>query len=77
VIDVDEEQRKRFKAAVDRKSAEAEAASRATPETPPAAGGQIQGDQANLRSPAESQDSFSEREKGSRHRKVTADKWNQ
>jgi hypothetical protein len=74
---MEEEQRKRFREAVDRKSAEAEAASHATPDQPPPATGGVQGDQPDLRSAAESQDSFSEREKGSRHGKVTADKWNQ
>jgi hypothetical protein len=74
---MDEQQRKRFKRAVDRKSAEAEAASRAPDENQTPNSGDVQGDQPNLRSPAESQDSFSERDKGSRHRKVTADKWNQ
>jgi hypothetical protein len=74
---MEEQQRKRFKRAVERKAAEAEAASRATPDPAPPRDGGVRGDQANLRSAAESQDSFSEREKGSRHGKVTADKWNQ
>jgi hypothetical protein len=74
---MDEEQRKRFKAAVERKAAQSQAASQRSPDAPPSAGEEIQGDQPNLRSAAESQDSFSEREKASRHGKVTADKWNQ
>jgi hypothetical protein len=74
---MEEEQRKRFREAVDRKSAEAEAASHVQPDHPSPAGGDIEGEQPNLRSPAEAQDSFSEREKGTRHRKMTADNWNQ
>jgi hypothetical protein len=78
VIEMDEEQRKRFKRAVDRKAAESEAASRATRDSAsPAGASGVQGDQAGLQGAAESQDSFSEREKASRHGKVTADKWNQ
>jgi len=75
---VDEQQQERFKQAVERKARESEAASRATQQNAPGeeAGG-IQGDQESLRSPSQPQDTFSPREKNTRHRKVTADKWNQ
>jgi hypothetical protein len=74
---MDEQQRKAFKRAVERKSEEAEAASRASQEHPPGDAGGPGGTQPNLVSPAESQDSYDERAKGSRHGKVTADNWNQ
>ena len=74
---MDENQQARFKEAVDRKAAESEAASRATQHQPPGEAGDIHGDQDSLRSPAQTQDAFSARDKNSRHRKVTADKWNQ
>ena len=35
------------------------------------------GDEPDLHSPARPQDEFNPRAKGTRHRKVTADKWNQ
>jgi hypothetical protein len=75
---VDQEQQERFKHAVERKARASEAASQATQhDTAQPEGGAIQGDQESLRSPAQPQDTFSAREKNTRHRKVTADKWNQ
>jgi hypothetical protein len=75
---MDPEEQKRFKAAVDRKARASEEASRTTQHGAPGdeAGG-IEGDQESLRSPSQPQDTFSPRDKNTRHRKVTADKWNQ
>lgn len=73
---MDEEQDRRFRAAVERKKQESEAASRATQQNPSGDAG-VHGDQENLRSVAENQDTFSVRDKNTRHKKVTADKWNQ
>jgi hypothetical protein len=49
------------------------------PERPPLTprGSAVQGDEPDLYSPARPQDEYSPRAKGTRHRKVTADKWNQ
>jgi hypothetical protein len=75
---VDQEQQERFKDAVERKARASEAASRSTQHGSPGnEDGAIQGDQESLRSPSQPQDTFSAREKNTRHRKVTADKWNQ
>jgi hypothetical protein len=75
---VEREQQKRFKEAVERKARASEAASRATQEDAPGSeAGGIEGDQESLRSPSQPQDTFSPRDKNTRHRKVTADKWNQ
>jgi len=80
---MDEEQRKRFRDAVDRKSEAAEEASkqpgRMNPQDPSKvildASGQMQpGLQTDDRS---SQDTFSVRDKNSGKGKKTADKWNQ
>jgi hypothetical protein len=70
------EQLDRFKAAVDRKSEAAEAASHVQSPggTPPEA---IQGTQAPLEEDGRVQDVFSVRDKNSGHGKKTADKWNQ
>jgi hypothetical protein len=73
---MDAEQDRRFREAVERKREQADAASRAT-QPGNAEGGDLAGDQENLREPGRPQDTFSPREKNSRHKKVTADKWNQ
>jgi hypothetical protein len=75
---MDKDQQDRFKQAVERKKAEAKAASqRPRPTGPPPEDptlGEIQPDLiAHERPP----DELSPREKSTRHRKVTADKWNQ
>jgi hypothetical protein len=75
---MDEEQQDRFKEAVERKARASEAASRERGEGSPGdESAEIQGDQESLRSPAQPQDTFSVRDKNTRHGKVTADKWNQ
>ena len=65
---MEEEQRQRFEDAVERKKDESEAASRAT-------------SRRNARTdepePEQPDDAGSPRQKNSRHRQVTADKWNQ
>ena len=79
---MDPEQQERFRAAVDRKSAEAEEASKhpgqnprlGTPVTLDASGQMQPGIQTDDRGP---QDTFSVRDKNSGHGKKTADKWNQ
>jgi hypothetical protein len=72
---MDPKQQERFREALDRKEAEAEAASH-NPRQEPGAGG-VPGDRAELSDTAHEQDDFSVRDKNSRHGKVTADKWNQ
>jgi hypothetical protein len=75
---MDQEQQDALKEAVERKSRAAEAASQETREGAPGdESGGIQGDQESLRSPSQPQDTLSPRDKSTRHRKVTADKWNQ
>jgi hypothetical protein len=75
---MDQEQQQRFKDAVERKARASEDASHETGEgSPGSEAGEVQGDQENLRSPSQPQDTFSPRDKNTRHRKVTADKWNQ
>ena len=75
---MDHEQQDRFKDAVERKARDAETASRETREGwPGSESGGIQGDQESLRSPSQPQDTLSARDKNTRHRKVTADRWNQ
>ena len=74
---MEREQQERFKEAVERKARAAEEASRATQDTAPGNEGGIEGDQESLRSAAQPQDTFSVRDKSTRHKKVTADKWNQ
>jgi hypothetical protein len=73
---MDTEQQERFRKAVDRKSEEAEAASR-QPGAQNAAPEQIHGDEPELSEPGQEQDTFSVRDKNSGHGKKTADKWNQ
>jgi|1186.fasta_scaffold46197_2 hypothetical protein len=75
---MDNEQQERMKAAVERKARAAEEASRETGEgSPGSEAGGVQGDQESLRSASQPQDTLSARDKNTRHRKVTADKWNQ
>src|SRR3712207_5866484 len=61
---MDPEQQQRFREAVDRKSREAEQASRATQQEP-AERPEIKGDQENLYATGETQDTFSVRDKNS------------
>ena len=63
----DEHQHERFREAVERKKQESKEASERTDDTV-GGGSEIEGDQADEQSP---------RTQGSRHKKVTADKWNQ
>ena len=75
---MDQEQQQRFKDAVERMARASETASRSTQHgSPGSEDGGIQGDQESLRSPSQPQERLSPREKNTRHRKVTADKWNQ
>ena len=74
---MDQEQDQRFRDAVERKKQESEAASQATANGPAGEDGGVRGDQESLRSPSQPQDTFSARDKNTRHKKVTADKWNQ
>jgi hypothetical protein len=74
---MDQEQDQRFRDAVERKKSESDAAARASRSGPQGEEGHLGGDQESLRSPSEPQDTFSSREKNTRHKKVTADKWNQ
>jgi len=75
---MDNEQQDRLKDAVERKARAAEAASQETGEGAPGSeSGGVQGDQESLRSSSQPQDTLSSRAKNTRHRKVTADKWNQ
>jgi hypothetical protein len=74
---MDQEQDERFRDAVERKKSDSDAAARASR---PGAHGEerhIGGDQETLRSASQPQDTFSTRDKNTRHKKVTADKWNQ
>jgi hypothetical protein len=74
---VDQQQRERFKEAVERKTRASHAASRSIEHGPPGSeDGRAQGDRESLRDPSQPQATFSPREKNTRHRKVTADKWN-
>jgi hypothetical protein len=72
----DERQNERFAEAVERKKQQSKEASERTGDTPPG-GSEVEGDQPDLTSPARPQDEYSTRAKGSQHKKVTADKWNQ
>ena len=74
-----DEQLDRFRAAVDRKSADAEAASHATSEAPPGVAPPVTAtdEQAPRLETGRSQDVRSVRDKNSGHGKKTADKWNQ
>jgi hypothetical protein len=71
-----EEQDERFREAVERKKQESKEASEQTADSTRGSSG-IEGDQPDLTSPARPQDEYSTRAKGSQHKKVTADKWNQ
>ena len=71
----EERHHERFAEAVDRKKKAAKEASEHAPR--PDGGSEIEGDQPDLTSPARPQDEYSTRAKGSQHKKVTADKWNQ
>jgi hypothetical protein len=72
----EKEQLERFREAVDRKSAAAEAASHAG--GPPGADPRgIEGDQRSLHEDGRTQDVSGVRDKNSGHGKKTADKWNQ
>ena len=74
---MEREQQKRFKEAVERKARASEAASQATRHGAPGSEDEIQGDQESLRSPSQPQETLSARDKNTRHKKMTADKWNQ
>ena len=76
---MDPEQQSRFRQAVDRKSEDAEARSRAGRDTggPPPEEEGPPGSQSSLSEKGRPQDAMSPRDKNSRHGKVTADKWNQ
>ncbi len=79
---MDEEQQRRFREAVDRKSEEALEASK-HPEQNPRMGSPVTLDQSGQMQPGiqtddrQSQDTFSVRDKNSGKGKKTADKWNQ
>jgi hypothetical protein len=65
----------RMAQAVERKKKQAKKPSQRPPPTP--RGSPVKGDEPDLYSPSRPQDEYSPRAKGTRHRKVTADKWNQ
>jgi hypothetical protein len=70
-----DDQLEQFGEAVEEKKREAKEASEQPGQTP--RGSAVEGDQEDLTLPARTQDEYDERAKGSRHGKVTADKWNQ
>jgi hypothetical protein len=72
----EERHHERFAEAVERKKQDAKEASERTSDAP-TGGSQVEGDQPDLTSPARPQDEYSTRAKGTQHKKVTADKWNQ
>jgi hypothetical protein len=72
---MDEKQHDRFGEAVERKRQEAKEASEHPEQSP--RGSAVDGDEQDLVSPARTQDDYSPRAKGTQHKKVTADKWNQ
>ena len=74
-----DEQLERFRDAVDRKAADAKAASEATRHSPadPVPDAGVGGDQRPLSEDGRTQDVFSVRDKNSGKGKKTADKWNQ
>jgi hypothetical protein len=75
---MDKDQQDRFKQAVERKKAEAKAASqRPRAAGPPPEDPTIPEIQPDLVADERPPDELSAREKSTRHRKVTADKWNQ
>jgi hypothetical protein len=71
----DEQQNERFREAVERKKQESKEASEQT--SRPDGDSSVDGDQDDLYSPARTQDEYSPRAKGTQHKKMTADKWNQ
>lgn len=71
----DERQNERFAEAVEKKKQEAKEASEHPEQSP--RGSAVDGDERDLASPARTQDTYSPRAKGTQHKKVTADKWNQ
>jgi hypothetical protein len=74
---MDEQQRKAFEEAVERKKAEALERSR-NPKGPVGPGDPITGDpQPSITGTATTQDATDPRAKNARNKKVTADKWNQ
>jgi hypothetical protein len=75
--DMEPEQQERFKQAVERKARASEAASRTPQHDRPGSEGGLESGQESLRDPSQPQDTFSTRDKNTRHKKVTADKWNQ
>ncbi len=80
---MDQEQQKRFREAVDRKSEAAEQASKQPGRVNPQAGDKVTLDASGEMQPGiqtndrQSQDTFSVRDKNSGKGKKTADKWNQ
>jgi hypothetical protein len=72
---MDPEQQQRFERAVEDKKAEAEARSRQQPAETPAP--ELPEQQRSRIDTAHQQDDFSVRDKNTRHKQVTADKWNQ
>jgi hypothetical protein len=75
---MEDEQLKRFERAVERKKEQSRAASEgAAPEAGLRTGGVNPDTQQDLVDDATNQDTFSVRAKNTRHRKVTAENWNQ
>jgi len=74
---MDEQQRERFEAAVEKKKRDAEAASRQTSDTAPDRQSSVSGDQQSIYEDGRSQDTPDPRAKNTGHGKKTADKWNQ
>jgi hypothetical protein len=72
-----DEQLEQFGEAVEKKNEAAREASEQPSGQAQGGGSAVEGDQEDLTSPARTQDEYDERAKGSRHGKVTADKWNQ
>jgi hypothetical protein len=72
-----EQQLAHLREAVDRKSQEAEEASRQPAVDPTPGRSAVEGDEASLREPGRPQDASSVRDKNSGKGKKTADKWNQ
>jgi hypothetical protein len=72
---MEDDQLEQFGEAVEKKKEAAREASENPSQSPRASA--VEGDQEDLTSPARTQDEHDERAKGSRHGKVTADKWNQ
>jgi hypothetical protein len=72
----DDQQKERFREAVDEKNEAAKAASEQPDQQPTPADG-IDGDRPELTDPERPQGETDQRAKNSRHGQVTADKWNQ